>query len=101
MTPDKPQQPSKAEVRYTATVNNLRAVANVILQLDLEGLISANTKADLVGPIRNPTLYMQAQASMGRITRLAKAALKFQRVARDIMAEERGPEPEAGPGGVS
>ena len=70
---------------YIATQHQLMLIAQIINQMDLTSFWSAVTHA--VGPILDPTLYRKGVGKMTLVQRVAEAALKFQRVTKEVLSE--------------
>ena len=73
-------------IEYQAIQDQLVLLAQVIEPLDLAGFLSAIDYSETMGPIVDPTLYLQSANKLENVKRLAQAALTFQKEVRRQMA---------------
>ncbi len=64
---------------YAATQNILMGAAATVATLPLDDFIEAIDRAEVVGPLVDPTLYKQSSETMGIIKTIAEAGRKFQK----------------------
>ena len=74
---------------YEATQAQLTAVACIVSDMPLEEFINAIEHAETVGPILNPTLYLQTADTVGHLKDMAWALLEFKRVVHRKMERLR------------
>ena len=75
-------------IEYMAIQDQLVLLARVIEPLDLVDFLNEIEHSETVGPIVDPTLYLQSANKLENVKRLARAALTFQREVRRQMALE-------------
>jgi len=68
---------------YEATQRVLQMVASMLLPLDLKGFLAAIGRAEALGPVLDPSLYMAASAKLDTVKALAQAAQGLQCVAAE------------------
>jgi hypothetical protein len=66
------------EYEYQSVQHTLILLAQLIKDLDLDSFLFAIERADMLGPILDPTLYQSGMPKMRDVQRLAKAAKVFQ-----------------------
>lgn len=76
------------EEDFHATMGLVLNSARMLRILDLEGFVSACNRADSVGPIVDPTLWMKGHGDLDRCRRIAAAAKNFVTVVEEAAAEE-------------
>jgi hypothetical protein len=77
--------------RYADTQNWLVIMASMVASLDLDGFLQWVERAETLGPILAPTLYVQASGKLGNVKRLAEAAKVLQdEVKRQVTEEQSG-----------
>jgi len=74
-------------IEYMAIQVQLVLLAQVVEPLDLVRFLSAIDHSETMGPIVDPTLYLQTANKLENVKRLAQAALIFQREVRHQMKE--------------
>ena len=65
---------------YMATQQQVLMLASLTRELPLEDLLDWISRAESVGPVMNPTLYMQARGNMELVKELARALLTVKKV---------------------
>jgi len=65
---------------YINTQNTLIMIHGMLQGLDLAEFIDSINRAETIGPILDPTLYMEGHKKMGNIKKLAEKALELQSV---------------------
>ena len=68
----------------------LQSIFNLCTQarrLNIAGVLLAIERAELLGPILQPTLYRNALTSLDCTKRCAQAALRFQRAVNEIVSD--------------
>jgi hypothetical protein len=63
---------------YARQQTELTTLANLVLHMELADLIRRADVAESLGPVMDPTLYKIAGEALGRIRRIAEAALAFK-----------------------
>lgn len=64
--------------QYIATQSQLLLLAKIVKDMDLVGFVSRINKAESIGPILDPTQYIQAQGNLEKIKNLATSLRIFQ-----------------------
>lgn len=64
--------------KYLMIQNQLILFASLIENMELEEFLQAINRADTIGPIMDPTLWMKGKDNMHKIERIAQAARAFQ-----------------------
>jgi hypothetical protein len=64
--------------RYQETQSWLVVMASLVAVLDLDGFLQRIERAETLGPILSPTLYVQASGKLDNAKRLAQAAKVLQ-----------------------
>ena len=72
---------------YTVTQHQLMVMAKIINQMDLTKFLERIETTHAVGPILDPTLYRKGVGKMTLVQRVAEAALKFQKVTKEVLSE--------------
>lgn len=68
---------------YQATVRSCALVGSMLAQYDLPELLQAIDRADTVGPMLDPTLWIKKHGAMDEDKRLLEAALPLWRWAKE------------------
>jgi hypothetical protein len=69
----------------------LGLLVDIVVDMDLAGFLQWIERAETLGPILAPTLYVQASGKLGDVKRLAEAAKTFQdEVNRQMVEEQSG-----------
>jgi hypothetical protein len=77
--------------RYADTQNWLVIMASLVATLDLDGFLQWIERAETLGPILSPTLYVQASGKLDNAKRLAEAAKVLQdEVKRQVTEGQSG-----------
>lgn len=63
------------------------SIAYVAAGLDLEGFLARLDRADSIGPIVDPSLWMAANENMQRIRKVASAALKLKKALLEVLED--------------
>ncbi len=63
---------------YLSTQNALVLIRSMLTTLDLGAFIQTGERAETVGPLLNPTLYLEGGAELKKVIALAKAAKAMQ-----------------------
>lgn len=71
------------EEEYVQTQVQLTILAQLVQSLDLTAFIAAIDRADIYGPIIDPTLWRAGHDKMAKIRRMAVALRKFQETAQE------------------
>lgn len=74
-------------VEYGETAAKIVWCALFVQDLDLDGFLAAISRADTVGPIVDPSLWMEGHRQMNLMERLASGLRAFQVVAREVDGE--------------
>lgn len=69
---------------YCTTVEVLKTVAGLLMQMDLASARDRMERADTLGPVMDPTLYRQAMDGLRAQRVLVDAGLDFQRAIRSV-----------------
>ena len=64
---------------YVRMQTSIIMFADLVCEMDLDEFIAHINHAEAVGPIVDPTLYMQAQESLDKIGRIARALNGFKK----------------------
>jgi hypothetical protein len=64
---------------FKALQGQLFTLAAIVRYMPIEAFLSRITKAEVLGPVLNPTLYREAAANMATVKRMAEALRAFQR----------------------
>jgi hypothetical protein len=75
------------ERQYYETQSTLIVLAQIVDGLDLAGFLQCIERAETVGPVADPTLYVRAMGKLGDVKRLAEAAKTFQDEVKRQMGE--------------
>jgi len=75
------------DAEYLATQSSVMLLAKAVDGLPLAEFVNRINRAETLGPILDPTLYMKAGDGLRAIKRMAEAALDFQKEARKLKAE--------------
>lgn len=73
---------------YEMIQDFLTAQAEMLTQLDLDGFIAANRRADSLGAVMDPTLYRDAHRMLDAIGVLADRAKAYANAYRALDAEK-------------
>jgi hypothetical protein len=71
------------EEKYMEIQTVIGVTAAFVRELDLQGFLAAIDKAESVGPIIDPTLYLKSHRQMNRIREAADVLLTFQKVCKE------------------
>lgn len=71
------------EDQYMDVQNELLMLCSLMARLPLEEFLEDINRAETVGPIVDPTLYIQGREPLSQIKSLAEAASKVSQVYRD------------------
>jgi hypothetical protein len=69
---------------YLVIQADLADMARRLRRLDLDRFIARAERAEVLGPIVDPTLYRAAEACLADVIRLAQAAKTLQDVAKEL-----------------
>ena len=72
-------QQTITEGEYLEVQGQLTLLATAVREMPLAAFLAAIGKAETLGPIKNPTLFIQASAQLAQVKALAIAALPLQR----------------------
>lgn len=64
---------------YKASLQVLVSQAHVLLEIDTPAMLEAIDRADTLGPILNPTLWMLGHNSLDQVRTVVQAADTFRR----------------------
>jgi len=67
------------EGEYLQTQNQIMTVAGLVAEMPLCEFIAAAEKADVVGPIVDPTLWIKAEDNLGTLLDIARSLRNFQK----------------------
>lgn len=67
---------------YLFALEQMKMLTGLMMRLDIDGLIERMERADVVGPVVDPTLYRQAAEALRQQMAMAKAARDFQTAIR-------------------
>lgn len=70
---------------YLTVQQQLRALAQIVVDMPLADFINEITRAETIGPIIDPTLYIQASNNLTKLRELAETLLLFQRTIRKFI----------------
>ena len=77
---------------YLATQHQVMALAYLVVGLDLGEFLAWIERAESLGPIVDPTLFLAGIGTLTKIKRLARMERQFQLVAKDVLRQEPAPE---------
>lgn len=75
------------EETYTETQTQLVMFAQLVQDLPLAEFIAAAELAEAIGPVLNPSLWLQGSKKLANVIHLARALRKFQAEAQRQMEE--------------
>ena len=75
--------------KYELIQNQIMLLGSAVSDLDLDQFIEAIDRADSVGPILDPTLWIKTHDTMYQIRKLAVALKGFQKVVREMIQDQR------------
>lgn len=75
------------EETYTLGVRQILLIAGLLKDVPTDELLNAMSRADTLGPILNPTLWMAASPNMRLLERIVQAAHDFRVVILRIQRE--------------
>jgi hypothetical protein len=70
---------------YAQAQQQVLMMAHIVRGIPLAAMLNAISRADSIGPIVDPTLWMHGHQNMHKIERLASALRKFQAVVEEVM----------------
>jgi len=70
---------------YIDTQTKIITMSQIVSELPLQKFISAIDQADTLGPLIDPTLWIQGQNQMKKVKKLAQALFEFQLVSKEII----------------
>jgi hypothetical protein len=76
------------KLEYTAIQNQLVMLAGIVNDLDLDGFLAAINKAESIGPILDPTLFMAGSEKLRQVSNLAHAFKQVQNEVRKQLREQ-------------
>ena len=82
------------DAEYIETRQQLLLLANVVSQMDLNGLLECISHTQTVGPILDPTLFIRGSKKLSAVKRIAQGAQQFQKAiaeAKEELADEELP----------
>lgn len=77
------------QVEYSATQAQLLLVGGIVADMQLEEFINAIGHAETVGPVLNPSLYLQTSQTVAHLKDMAWALLEFKRVVLKVREDVR------------
>jgi hypothetical protein len=77
------------EEDYILIQTQLVVLAQIVNSMDLKGFIEAINRAETMGPILDPSLYLKGADKLEAIKNLAVGALSFQSKVRQQAEEAR------------
>lgn len=77
----------KAE-EYRMTQDHIFLLAAMARTLPVPEFIEAIDKAESLGPVLDPTLYIKGADRMAKVRKIAAAVLELKRTADEVFAEE-------------
>ncbi len=81
---------------YLQTQSQIMAMANIVTGMLLREFIANAEKADTIGPLLDPTLWIRGHDTLATILDIARSLLRFQEVIVtkiDLGAIQRAPKP--------
>jgi len=72
---------------YQAAITAIAMAARVIALHDLPRILEGMERAEAVGPLFNPTLYIEKEQAMREDKELVQAAMPLYRLARQLQTE--------------
>lgn len=72
---------------YASTQMQIVTFANLVLDMPLDEFLRAINRADTLGPIFDPTLWIKGQEKMHEVERLARALSGFQSAAIAVLGK--------------
>jgi hypothetical protein len=72
---------------YAQTQATILILADLVRDLPLAEFLSAIARADSIGPIVDPTLWMRGHENMHKIEQMAAGLRKFQTAVRAVRLE--------------
>lgn len=79
--------------QYTIVQEQIFLLGQLVRDLPLDEFIQKAQRADAIGPIINPTLWMRGNKNLQKIIDLAVALREFQGVVLSIAPKESEPAP--------
>ena len=79
---------------YLQTQSQIMAMANIVTGIPLRKFITDAERADTIGPILDPTLWIRGHDNLATILDIARSLLRFQEVIVtkiDLGAIQRAP----------
>jgi hypothetical protein len=73
---------------YLMVQNQVVMLGNIVQKLPLKEFIEIASRADTVGVILDPTLWMKGSKNLNKILDLARALETFQKKAGEILTDE-------------
>jgi hypothetical protein len=70
--------PEMTDEQYIVTHNQIMVIAAMAREIDVDGFIARINKAETVGPIVDPTFYIQARVNLSFIHDTARAMRAFK-----------------------
>lgn len=77
-------------LEYDVQLRLVFNLAALVRQLRIEQVLRAMDKAESVAPIVDPTLWLRASGSLQQQRKIVEAALRFQRVVKEVAVEDDG-----------
>lgn len=78
---------------YINAQNQIGLLAGIVREIPLDDFLAMIDRAETIGPIVDPTLYIKAGKNLAKVKRLASALREFRTVANAIWNEERPTQP--------
>lgn len=78
------------DAEYVLTQERLFLVSRMIANMDLDGFLERLNRAEVLGPVLDPTLFIQGATRFDAIKRIARAAKELQVAAKSMAQTEEG-----------
>lgn len=75
---------------YAATQTSLIFLGQIVAGIDIDGFIERISLTNAVGPVLDPTLYLEAGDRLGNVERLARSLKPFKAEVERQMKESKG-----------
>lgn len=75
---------------YDLQLRSIFSLAALVRGLKIAQVLNAMNRAESVAPIVDPTLWLRASRSLQQQRKIVEAALRFQRVVKEVAAEGGG-----------
>jgi len=77
------------KTEYMTTLSSVSVAMGLLADTDIPAVLQAIANADAIGPIFNPTLWMEKHRAMDENKELLEAALPLWRMAQKLKSMEK------------